>query len=93
MFCQGERTNGDLVSQQSDPYHIVPDYTVFNGRLTYMSEDAKWNVALAVENMFDKFYWITLGPERSSNGVTPIYNRSGVPSRDREFAVTLRRNF
>jgi iron complex outermembrane receptor protein len=93
MFYQGERTNGNVKVQQLKPYHIVPDYTLYNARLTFASADSKWNMALAVENLFDEFYWITMGPERGDTGVTTVYNRSGVPGRGREWSVSLRRNF
>jgi iron complex outermembrane receptor protein len=92
MFYQGERTNGNPTRRQIEPYDIVPDYTLYNARVTYVSPQAKWQVALAVENLFDEFYWITLQSERGDNGDI-IYNRQGVPGRGREWSLSLRRNF
>jgi iron complex outermembrane receptor protein len=94
-FYQSERTSGDVRFPQRDPYNIVPSYSVANARLTFDSTDKRWSASLSAENLFDKFYWITLGSERSNdpNNDVPIYNRSGVPSRGREWALTFRRTF
>jgi iron complex outermembrane receptor protein len=92
-FYQGERTNGDPRFQQLRPYHIVPSYDIANARLTYESEDRTWNASLSADNLFDKFYWVTLGAERGGDGVTPLYMRTGVPARGREIALSFRRNF
>src|SRR6185503_9956141 len=94
-FYQSERTNGDVRFPQRDRYNIVPSYSVANARLTFDSTDKRWSASLSAENLFDKFYWITLGSERSNdpNNDVIIYNRTGVPSRGREWAFTLRRTF
>ena len=51
-------------------------------------------MALAAENLLDKFYWYQLGPYRSNaapNAITD--NRTGTPARGREVSLTFRRNF
>ena len=48
--------------------NVVPDYTVYNGRLTYMSPSAKWSISLEVKNLFDEF--------RSPQAVAAAYNGS-----------------
>jgi hypothetical protein len=45
------------------------------------------------ENLFDKFYWYTLGPERSTINGAITDARTGSPGRGRELALTFRRNF
>ncbi len=95
MFHQGESNNGGLATQEGpiEPYHVIPAYTVYNARLTYMPSDVRWSLSLEVKNLFDSFYWITIGADREDDGVTPAYMRRGVPSPPRMFALTLRYNF
>jgi iron complex outermembrane receptor protein len=93
MFYVGERTNSDPTQPAVRPYHYVPDYTLVNGRVTFMSADSTWSMSLEANNLTDKFYWINLGAERQANGITTAYNRTGTPGRPREVALTLRRNF
>jgi outer membrane receptor protein involved in Fe transport len=71
----------------------VPSFTTVSARISFNSEDRKWSAALSAENVFDKFYWITIGPERNNTDNSVVFNRSGVPARGREIALTLRRNF
>ncbi len=92
MFYQGGRNNNSVGSKPIAPYHVVPDYTVYNAKLTYMSTDARWSFSLEVQNLFDKFYWITLESDRADNGITPTYTRTGVPSPPRMLALTFRYN-
>ncbi len=40
----------------------MPGYSLMNARITYETGDGKWNVAVSVENLLDKFYWYTLAP-------------------------------
>jgi outer membrane receptor protein involved in Fe transport len=98
LFHQGHRTNGSLGYEQLEPYNIVPGNTLVNARISYNSQDGKWNAALGAQNLFDKFYWVTLGPERindptSAQFNTGVFNRSGVPSRGREVTFTVQRRF
>ena len=72
MFYQGERNNNGIASKPIAPYHVVPDYTVFNARLTYMPPDVKWSVSFEVKNLFDKFYWINLGSEEVMTFPNPL---------------------
>jgi outer membrane receptor protein involved in Fe transport len=93
-FMQGSRTNGDQYLQQlPGSANKVPGYTLVNARITYMPESGKWDLALSAENLFDKFYWYTLAPERSTLTGLPTDNRTGSPGRGREIALTFRRNF
>jgi iron complex outermembrane recepter protein len=94
-FYQGYRTNGpENLKQQS--FDVTPGYALVNARLTYESANGHWSAALEAQNVFNKFYWIQLGPALTQNpdGTTsPFYNREGVPSRPRVVALTLRRTF
>ena len=95
-FYQGERTNGPQNLVQRDPDNIVPAYNLFNARLTYLPANGKWSAALAAENLFDKFYWSSIGASTvlSPTGApTLAYQRTGIPGRGREVSVNFRRNF
>jgi iron complex outermembrane recepter protein len=96
MFYQGRRTNGNVNFPQIPGADDVPSYVLFNARITYTSDDGKWSFSASAQNLFDKFYWDQLGSAADNTpGPTygnPIYARSGVPGRPREFAFTLRRN-
>ncbi len=67
----------------------VPGYGLMNARLTFETGDGKWNLALSVENLLDKFYWYTLGPSVALSLDCLPDNRTGSPGRGREAALTL----
>ena len=96
-FYQGERTNGPMNLVQRDPDNIVPSYNLFNARLTYLPADKKWSASLAAENLFDKFYWASLGAattlDPNTRQPTYAFQRTGIPGRGREVSVSFRRNF
>jgi iron complex outermembrane receptor protein len=64
----------------------TPARSLFNARLGFTNRDGKWEGALAVTNLFNKFYWQN---KFDLSGMVV----SGVPSRPREWSVTVRRNF
>ncbi len=96
-FYQGERTNGPMNLVQRDPDNIVPSYNLFNARLTYLPADKKWSASLAAENLFDKFYWASLGAsttiDPASGQPTLAFQRTGIPGRGRELSLSFHRNF
>jgi iron complex outermembrane receptor protein len=85
-FHQGLRTNNVVNAVQRSPEDVIPAYGTASARITFMSEDNRWNAALSAENLFDKFYFIALSPQG-------FFNRNGVPSRGREITFTIRRDF
>jgi iron complex outermembrane recepter protein len=105
-FYQGVRHNGPTnarpgvhgVTANVCPHQCVPSYTTYNARLTYDSPDGEWRAALSGTNITDKFYWQQLGTEFAVNAATgaigaPTVNRGGVPSRPREWALSLEKRF
>ncbi|HWW63841.1 MAG TPA: TonB-dependent receptor [Sphingomonadaceae bacterium] len=74
-----EWTNNPLAAQSG--------YAIANGRLTYTAPDDSWSAALAVTNIFDKFYYVNKFIQSGS------YIFTGQPSRPREWSVTLRKQF
>jgi iron complex outermembrane receptor protein len=96
-FLQGSRSNGiSYLPQLPGSDNQVPGYGLVNARLTYTANEGDWAVALAAENLLDKFYWYQLAPARSNNNAlgNPITdNRTGTPARGREVSLTFRKNF
>ena len=75
-----------LTGQAAYDLTATPSRSLFNARIGFESEDAKWNAALSVTNLFDKFYWQN---KFDLSGLVV----SGIPSRPREWAITVQRNF
>ena len=91
-FYQGSRSNGAQYLEQRDDNH-VGGYGIVNARLSFVTADNKWNVALVADNALDRFYWYALGPAVDSVTGGPVDNRTGSPARGAEYALTLTRNF
>jgi iron complex outermembrane receptor protein len=93
-FYQGYRSNGNAyLPQLEGNLNRVPGYGAVNARITYAPEDAKWDLSLQAENLFDKFYWYQIGPALSNIDRSLPDNRSGSPARPRELSLSFRRNF
>jgi iron complex outermembrane receptor protein len=91
MFYQGKRSNG-TATEKPDRYTTIPDYTLYNARLTYMPPSLKWSASLEAQNLFNKFYWITVTSESADGGVTQSFGRYGQPGAPRMLALTIRWN-
>lgn len=63
-----------------------------NARLTYRSADKAWELALAVTNVLDKYYFVNLY-ERTLPTTRSYQLVSGQPGRPREWALTLKHKF
>jgi iron complex outermembrane receptor protein len=85
-FYQSHMTFGPTSTSPRTELFTVPAYSVFNGRITYETEDGDWSFALSGTNLLDKFYYYNLF---SGSG----FALSGQPSRPREWAVTVNRKF
>ena len=72
-----------------DFFNKIKGYFVGNARLSYTSGDKDWQVSLEVQNVFDRYYYLTVFDQgRSSAG--QVEAQPGLP---RTWAVTLKRNF
>ena len=67
------------------PLFNVPAHSVFDARLTYELDD-DWKVSVAVNNLFDKFYY-------ANKFTLTGFNVSGSPARPREWMLTVQRKF
>src|SRR5690606_1495448 len=65
----------------------------FNARVTYTSPNREWLVSLAGTNVTDEFYWLQLGSDYGTNPAVLNPPRIGVPSPQRMWNVSLRKNF
>jgi len=70
------------------PNNLVEGYTLWNARLTYQSPDQDWQVALAVTNLTDKYYYASFNDNVAFNGL--IFGAAGRP---REWSVTVKKSF
>ncbi|MCW2412215.1 MULTISPECIES: TonB-dependent receptor [unclassified Sphingobium] len=59
-----------------------------NGRLSFTTTDKDWRISLEVQNMFNKYYFLTKSDVSASLGVV-----TGVPAPLRTWAVSVRRSF
>ena len=91
-FYQSHRTNGGTQVDNFCPERCIPGYTLLNARLTYQPPSEDWSVSLSATNLADRFYWQQLGAAITATGA-PASNRSGVPGRPREWALTLEKRF
>ena len=67
------------------PLFNVPAHSVFDAKLTYELGE-KWQAALSVTNLLDKFYF------NNKFGLTG-FNVSGSPARPREWLLSVKRTF
>ncbi len=67
---------------------FVPAYGLINGRLTWRSFDLKWQAALEVTNIADKYYYLTIYDLMTGAGFI-----NGQPGRPREWAFTIKRSW
>jgi iron complex outermembrane receptor protein len=67
---------------------LIESKGILNGRVTWRSEDTKWELSLEGTNLTDKYYYLTLYDLYTGAGYT-----SGQPARPRELAFTVKRFF
>jgi iron complex outermembrane receptor protein len=70
------------------PDNRVPGYHLGNARITWASGDDKWQAALAVTNVFDKLYYLSVFDLLASSGA-----KYGTPDNPREWAISVKRKF
>jgi iron complex outermembrane receptor protein len=100
---QSYMTNGAITAHQIQPDDIIPGYGLFNLRLTYLPNDAKWSLSAGVTNLFNKFYWEQLGAATtactpgtstcSAAGLRPTVARVGTPGVPQQWSVTFSKKF
>jgi iron complex outermembrane receptor protein len=66
----------------------IPGYGLWNARLSYASPDKNWELALQVNNLSDKRYFVN-----KFQGYFALGTLVGQPALPRTFLLSLRRNF
>ena len=66
----------------------IDGYFLGNARLGFTTADEDWNISLEVQNVFDKFHFLTKSDVTTALGVV-----TGVPGLPRTWALSVRRNF
>ena len=69
-------------------WNRVPGYFLGNARLSFTTADQGWRVSLEVQNLFNKYYFMTVSDVTASLGV-----ETGVPGTLRTWALTVKRSF
>jgi len=69
---------------------VIDAYTLFNGRVTWRSEDLKWQVSLEGTNLTDKYYYLTVFD--LVDGLGSIF-KNAQPGRPMEWALTIKRSW
>jgi iron complex outermembrane receptor protein len=85
-FYQTHMTFSPSITTPRSDLYTVPAYSTFNGRIGFQTGDKAWSVALSATNLFNKFYYYNLS---GTSGIA----LTGQPSRPREWAVTVKRQF
>ena len=78
-----------LAGSPSAIYGQQDAFTLANARITWRNKAKDLSIALAVTNLFDKYYY-TSKFDLTGAGAGAI---SGSPGRPREWALTVRKNF
>jgi len=72
----------------NDPRNLLEARNVFNAHLTYKTGDGNWEGTLAVTNLTNDFFFYSKADLYVSSGYV-----TGVPTRPREWSVSLKRKF
>jgi iron complex outermembrane receptor protein len=80
--------NVDAATGGRDIFGHIEDRLLLNARLTFLTADEDWQLALELKNLTDKLYYTDVFDNRGST--TSI---QGTPALPRTWALTLRHNF
>jgi iron complex outermembrane receptor protein len=72
----------------NSPWSKVDSRFLGNARITYTSADEDWRASLEVQNVFDKYYFLSVSDITRSLGAV-----TAVPGLPRTWALTVKRNF
>ncbi len=70
--------------------YTIEDYTLVNGRLSWQSADAEWEISMACTNLTDEYYYLTVYDLQDSVG--SIF-QNAQPGRPIEWAFTIKRTW
>jgi iron complex outermembrane receptor protein len=80
---------GDLYTNGNNlATNRIDSYTLANARITWRAPEEKWEAALEVTNLSDKYYF-----QSRTDQFTAAGHSDGQPGRPREWGVTIKRKF
>ena len=80
---------GDLYTNGNNlPTNFIDSYTLGNARVTWRAPDEKWEAAVEVTNLSDKYYFLSRTDQYAGAG-----HSDGQPGRPREWGLTVKRKF
>ena len=88
MRFDGSYRSAIFTETGNSPWSRVDSRFLGNARLSYTSADDDWRVSLEVQNLFDKYYFLSVSDVSKSLGAV-----TAVPGLPRTWALTVRRNF
>ncbi|MGE5722944.1 MAG: TonB-dependent receptor [Sphingomonadales bacterium] len=68
----------------------INGYFLANGRITWKSDENDWQVALEVQNIFNKYYYTHLFDQHANSSSSTISASPGLP---RTWAITVKKTF
>ena len=86
---QDKQYTGPTVIGATRILNFIPAYTLVNARLTWANEKGDLSVSLEAQNLFDKYYLLTIFDLRGAGAGF----RKGRPGSPQEFAVTIKKKF
>jgi iron complex outermembrane receptor protein len=89
MTYQDKQFTGPTVIGATRILNFIPSYTLVNARLTWANEKGDLSVSLEAQNLFDKYYLLTIFDLRGAGAGF----RKGRPGSPQEFAVTIKKKF
>jgi len=78
-----------FTNAENTSWSMVDDRFLANARLTYTTNDDAWKVSLEVQNLFDKYYFLSRS-DVTSNSLGVV---TGVPGLPRTWSIAVERDF
>ena len=82
---------GEIFSNaENTVWSHIPGRFLANGRISWTTRDEDWEVALEVQNIFDKYYFMSKSDVRTPNSLGAV---TGVPGLPRTWLASVTRHF
>ena len=85
----GSYQDAVYTNAENTPWALVEDRFLGNARLSYTTADEDWRVSLEVQNLFDKYYFLSKS-DVTSNSLGVV---TGVPGLPRTWSLAVERRF
>ena len=86
---QDKQYTGPTVISGTRFLNFIPSYTLANARLTWTNADQNLDISLAANNLFDKYYLLTIFDLRGAGAGF----RKGRPGTPQEFSISIKKKF